>query len=68
MYPPRIESERLILQPMKAEDASTLFTYRSHPEIAWFQDWHADSVSETTHFIKGHDGFDFGVPDTPGIK
>jgi RimJ/RimL family protein N-acetyltransferase len=64
MLPPRLESERLILQPMKAEDAGTLLTYRSHPEVARFQDWHAESVSETAQFIKGHDGFDFGIPDT----
>ena len=64
MHPPRLETDRLILQPLKEKDAGILFAYHAHPEVARFQSWHVKNASDALHFIKGHEGFDFGVPDT----
>ena len=64
MNPPRLESERLLLQPLNVKDANTLFTYHACPDVARFQAWHLKNESETLQFIKSHEGFDFGMPDT----
>jgi len=64
MIPPRLESERLIVQPLNPADADTLFAYRSHPNVAKFQSWHPENELETLQFIQSHEGLDFGIPDT----
>lgn len=64
MNPPRLETERLIIQPMNITDAHNLYAYRSHPDVVRFQSMMFKNEREAQHFIENHQGFDFGIPDT----
>ena len=64
MNPPRLQSQRLIIQPMDVTDATTLYAYRSHPDVVRFQSMMFKNEREAQHFIQNHQGFDFGIPET----
>lgn len=55
-----IETERLILDPLRQEDAKDLFLYRSDPEVARFQGWQPGSLEEAEDFISEQLNIEFG--------
>lgn len=42
----RLETERLVIDPLVASDVPAFVAYRSDPEVARFQSWHADFSAE----------------------
>lgn len=61
---PVIETERLILDPLRSADAATLFAYRSLPDVARYQGWWPDDLSEAVAFVEQQAGLAFGTPDS----
>lgn len=47
-----IQSERLILRPIKAEDAEAIFGYRSNATINQFQGWIPKTIDDVHDFIR----------------
>jgi [ribosomal protein S5]-alanine N-acetyltransferase len=49
---PTLETERLILRPVTADDVSDVFEYASDPEVARYVTWDAhDSLDESRFFV-----------------
>jgi RimJ/RimL family protein N-acetyltransferase len=48
---PRIETERLVLTPLRAGDADALFAYRSLPDVRRFQTWEPSVLEDADAFI-----------------
>ena len=61
---PVIETQRLILDPLRPDDAAALFAYRSLPEVARYQGWRPADVSEAHAFIDEQAATAFGAPDS----
>lgn len=61
---PVIETTRLLLDPLRSEDAATLFAYRSLPEVARYQGWRPSDESEASAFIDQQSERAFGTPDS----
>ncbi|MEO7324383.1 MAG: GNAT family protein [Dokdonella sp.] len=55
-----IESERLILDALRPDDASNLFDYRGDPEVARYQGWRPANVDEASSFIAKQSEQTFG--------
>lgn len=53
----------MILDPLRSTDASTLFAYRSLPEVACYQSWWPSDASEVSAFIDRQTELAFGTPD-----
>lgn len=49
-----IEGQKLILRPLDAADAETLFSYRSQPEVYRYQQWLPESVDDALSFIESY--------------
>jgi len=47
-----IHSDRLILRPIKAEDAEAIFGYRSNAIVNQFQGWIPETVADVHDFIR----------------
>jgi len=47
-----IQSERLIMRPIKAEDAEAMFGYRSNATINQFQGWIPETIADVREFIQ----------------
>ena len=56
-----ILTERLIINELQADDASTLFSYRSDKELCRFQDFMLASVEDTLSFIQEQTQLKLGV-------
>lgn len=61
---PAIETERLILDPLRAEDAPALFAYRGDPDVSRYQDWQPTTEAECAAFIAEQAARPFGMPDS----
>jgi RimJ/RimL family protein N-acetyltransferase len=61
---PDTRTERLLLRDLEPRDASRIFEYRSHPEVARFQTWGTDSLDEIQSYIAKMSGIE---PATPGL-
>lgn len=49
---PVLETERMILRPIKMDDAEDMYAYGSDPEVTRYVTWHAhQSIEETQQFI-----------------
>ena len=59
-----IITERLVLTPLNASDAATLFEYRSDSDVCRYQAWEPDSPDDALHFINGFQSIAFDTPDT----
>lgn len=59
----RIESPRLILGALSAEDAPALFACRGDPEVARYQGWQPSDMGEATDFIARNATVAFGHAD-----
>jgi len=46
-----IATERLVLRTLRADDAETMFAYRSDPEIMRYQGWDPESLDDVRAFI-----------------
>src|SRR4051812_16678999 len=46
-----IQTERLVLRPLRASDAEHMHAYRGDSEIARFQSWDTQSLDEVRAFI-----------------
>ncbi len=57
-----LSTRRLILRPLQAEDAETMFRYRSRPDVSRYQSWLPADVSEVRAFIEKM----LGAP--PGVR
>ncbi len=58
-----IQTDRLVLRPLRASDAEGLFVYRGDLEVARFQSWEPQSLDELRAFIAEQRD---GRPDEPG--
>jgi RimJ/RimL family protein N-acetyltransferase len=58
--PPRIETQRLVLQAPEVADAAAMYAYRSDPEVYRYQSWRPTGVPEVEEYIRslGQNGFD----------
>jgi RimJ/RimL family protein N-acetyltransferase len=59
-----IETERLELGPLLAEDAAALFEYRGDDDVAKYQGWKPASIDEAAAFIAQQSEHAFGTPDS----
>ncbi len=59
-----METKRLVLDPLRAEDAGILFAYRSDPDVARYQGWQPATEAEAAAFIAEQTARVFGVPDS----
>jgi RimJ/RimL family protein N-acetyltransferase len=59
-----IQSDRLILQPIKAEDAEAIFGYRSNAIINQFQGWIPATIDDVHDFIRNKVSVVIDQPDT----
>lgn len=69
--PPRIETERLLLQRLKYEDAEEIFyAYASKPEATRYLSWAThESVDDTRLFLKSIiDSWDYGAGYSYSIR
>ena len=57
-----LETARLRLDALQANDAEALFRYRADPRISRFQGWRPDSVVDAEHFIQHQSGTSIDVP------
>lgn len=59
----QLRAPRLLLRPLRLEDADAIVAYRSLPEVARFQSWDSFEPSDAASLIAEQTGI---VPDTPG--
>lgn len=57
----KIETPRLILNKLRADDDVALFSYRGDPEVARYQGWRPSTLAEVADFIARQASVDFGV-------
>ena len=58
----KIETSRLILNQLRADDDVALFSYRGDPEVVRYQGWQPSTIAEAADFIAKQASLDFGVP------
>jgi len=61
---PTITTARLVLRPLREEDAPALFAYRSDPGVARFQGFVPRSVDDAAAFIREQRSVPFDTPGT----
>jgi RimJ/RimL family protein N-acetyltransferase len=59
-----LQSERLILRPLKAEDTVAIFGYRSNAGINQFQGWIPETIADVHDFIQNKVSAVIDQPDT----
>lgn len=60
----KIDTPRLILTPPEPADATTLFTYRTHPAVQKYQDWEPSGVQDALDLIAANHETKFDTPDS----
>jgi len=58
-----LRSPRLLLRPLRSEDAAPIAAYRSLPEVARFQSWGSFGPDDAARLVAEQAGVN---PDTPG--
>jgi RimJ/RimL family protein N-acetyltransferase len=58
-----LRSPRLLLRPLRLQDAGAITAYRSLPEVARFQSWGSFGPADAARLVAGQAGV---TPDTPG--
>jgi RimJ/RimL family protein N-acetyltransferase len=58
-----ILTQRLLLDPLRPEDAASLFAYRGDPEVARYQGWKPADLGAASAFITQQSERAFGEPD-----
>jgi RimJ/RimL family protein N-acetyltransferase len=59
-----LSTRRLILRPLQAGDAETMFRYRSRPDVSRYQVWQPADESEVRAFIEKQSGLAPGARGT----
>ncbi|MGB7539708.1 MAG: GNAT family N-acetyltransferase, partial [Anaerolineales bacterium] len=59
-----LSTRRLNLRPLQAEDAETMFRYRSRPDVSRYQVWRPADISEVRAFIEKQSGIAPGARGT----
>ncbi|MEO7066424.1 MAG: GNAT family protein [Rhodanobacter sp.] len=59
-----LHTSRLLIDALRADDADTLFGYRSDPQVSRYQGWCPDSVDAAQQFIHAQDGVLLDTPET----
>jgi len=59
-----IETPRLRLDPLRADDAAALFAYRGDDEVARYQGWKPADLDAAIDFIAAQSRLAFGTADT----
>jgi len=59
-----IQSNRLILRPITAEDAEAVFGYRSNAVVNQFQGWIPETIADVHDFIRNKVSLVIDQPDT----
>jgi RimJ/RimL family protein N-acetyltransferase len=60
----RLQSKRIILRPLVANDAQDVFSYRSDPEVCQFQSWKPKTIANVEEFIATRIASEPNLPDT----
>lgn len=47
-------TDRLILDPLRVDDAEAMFNYRSHAEVGRYQGWCPTTLDEVANFIRNN--------------
>jgi RimJ/RimL family protein N-acetyltransferase len=58
-----LKSPRLLLRPLRSEDAASIAAYRSLPEVARFQSWDSFGLADAVRLIADQSKV---IPGTPG--
>lgn len=58
-----LATPRLLLSPLRLEDAPAVFAYRSDPEVARYQGWEPPAIDDVRRFIEELASV---APNTPG--
>jgi RimJ/RimL family protein N-acetyltransferase len=61
---PKVLTERLVLTPLVAADAASLFAYRSLAEVSRYQNWDPACLGDAAAFIDGLARIEFDTPGT----
>lgn len=64
MSGPVIVTKRLILTRLRADDASTLFAYRSDPLVSRYQCWAPATLEDAIQFVESQERVLFDTPGT----
>jgi RimJ/RimL family protein N-acetyltransferase len=59
-----LRSPRLLLRPLRTEDAALIAAYRSLPEVARFQSWGSFGLADAARLIADQSGVVAGTPGT----
>ena len=59
-----LQTDRLLLSPLRSTDAPTLYRYRSTPEVSRFQGWSPASLEEVERFIERQREAEFDQPQS----
>lgn len=59
-----IPTPRLLLRPLRTDDAEAVLAYRSDPDIIRYQTWHPVDLREIRDFIREQSGC---IPGMPGM-
>lgn len=59
---PEINTERLVLRNLEANDGPRVFSYHRHPDVARFQSWGTESVDVIQTYIRGLASVEPGTP------
>jgi RimJ/RimL family protein N-acetyltransferase len=57
-------TERLVLRALQADDAETMFAYRSDPEVMRYQGWDPESLDDVRAFITDNQRYEPYAPGT----
>ncbi len=59
-----LQTSRLCLDALRAEDAEVLFAYRADPAVSRYQGWCPASVAEAREFVERQAGTSLAMPDS----
>ena len=57
-----LTTERLLLRALRADDAETMFAYRSDPDVLRYQGWDPESLADVHEFIAENAGYEAYAP------
>jgi len=57
-----LETERLIIRPLRHEDLDDLYAYRSDPEVCRYQGYEPATIEECEEILDWQNGKEFGAP------
>src|ERR1700741_1118364 len=61
-FPNPLSTPRLLLRRLQGSDAASLYSYRSLPEVARYQEWESFGPDDAAHLIERQSHSEPGVP------